>query len=229
MNFCRIHLRFCFYLIVFIGFSASAGSYDDFFKAVHRDDASTVRLLLSQGFNVNTAGPSGEPALLVAVRQGSLKVLVVLLDAPALEAEVRNAKDESALMLAALAGLRDACERLIARDADVNKPGWTPLHYAATGGHTPVIRLLLEHYAYVDAESPNQTTPLMMAAMYGNVASVATLLEAGADATLRNALGLNAMDFARQGQRLESYDLLARSQSTQAPNRLCCFIRCILC
>ena len=204
------HFRLCAYLSVFIGFSSFAGSYDDFFTATHRNDASTVRQLLSQGFNVNTVGPAGVPALMLAVRQGSLKVLDVLLDDPGLEAEFRNEADESPLMLAALAGMTDVCERLIARDADVNKPGWAPLHYAAAGGHDAVVRLLLDHFAYVDAESPNQTTPLMMAAMYGTASGVALLLEAGADASLRNTLGMNALDFARVGQRKDAYDLLSK-------------------
>jgi len=223
----RIYFRYCLYLIVLFGNFAFAGSYDDFFKAIQQDDAGRVQQLIRRGFDVNTVGPSGSPGLLLAIRQPSRKTLAVLMDAPRLQAEVRNDKDESALMLAALAGMRELCERLIARDADVNKTGWTPLHYAATGGHESVIRLLLDHYAYVDAESPNQTTPLMMAAMYGNAASVALLLEAGADASLRNAAGLSALDFAERGQRKDAYELLARSAKPET--KLCCFIRCILC
>lgn len=204
------YLRYVSYLIVFIGFStAHAGSYEDFFQAVTRDDDAKVSQLIARGFDANTMGPAGVPALLMAIREPSPKVIGVLLKAPGIRAEVRNAKDESALMLAALAGMKDVCARLIALDADVNKTGWTPLHYAATSGHDAVIRLLLEHYAYIDAESPNQTTPLMMAAMYGSVIGVKLLLEAGADATLRNAAGLSALDFAQRGQRKDAYDLIA--------------------
>lgn len=212
------YMRYISYLIVFIGFStASAGSYEDFFQAVTRDEDAKVSQLIVRGFDVNTMGPGGLPALLLAIREPSPKVIGVLLKAPGIRAEVRNAKDESALMLAALAGMRDVCARLIALDADVNKTGWTPLHYAATGGHDAVIRLLLEHYAYIDAESPNQTTPLMMAAMYGTPSSVTLLLDAGADASLRNAAGLSALDFARQGKRPQSQELIERYLAIMAP------------
>ena len=212
------YMRYISYLIVFIGFStASAGSYEDFFQAVTHDEDAKVSQLIARGFDVNTMGPGGLPALLLAIREPSPKVIGVLLKAAGIRAEVRNAKDESALMLAALAGMRDVCARLIALDADVNKTGWTPLHYAATGGHDAVIRLLLEHYAYIDAESPNQTTPLMMAAMYGTPSSVTLLLDAGADAKLRNAAGLSALDFARQGQRPQSQELIERYLAIMAP------------
>lgn len=212
------YMRCISYLIVFIGFStASAGSYEDFFQAVTHDEDAKVSQLIARGFDVNTMGPGGLPALLLAIREPSPKVIGVLLKAPGIRAEVRNAKDESALMLAALAGMRDVCARLIALDADVNKTGWTPLHYAATGGHDAVIRLLLEHYAYIDAESPNQTTPLMMAAMYGTPSSVTLLLDAGADAKLRNAAGLSALDFAKRGERPQSQELIERYLAIMAP------------
>ena len=212
------YMRYISYLIVFIGFStASAGSYEDFFQAVTHDEDAKVSQLIVRGFDVNTMGPGGLPALLLAIREPSPKVIGVLLKAPGIRAEVRNAKDESALMLAALAGMRDVCARLIALDADVNKTGWTPLHYAATGGHDAVIRLLLEHYAYIDAESPNQTTPLMMAAMYGTPSSVTLLLDAGADAKLRNAAGLSALDFAKRGERPQSQELIERYLAIMAP------------
>ncbi len=205
------YFRYIVYLFVFIGFScANAGSYEDFFQAVTRDDDAKVSQLIARGFDANTMGPAGAPALLTAIREPSPKVIGVLLKVPGIQAEVRNAKDESALMLAALAGMQDVCARLIALDADVNKTGWTPLHYAATGGHDAVIRLLLENFAYIDAESPNQTTPLMMAAMYGSANSVKLLLEAGADATLRNAAGLSALDFAERGARPDAYGAIAK-------------------
>lgn len=50
-------------------------------------------------------------------------------------------------MMAAIKGNEDAVKQLIARDADVNKTGWTPLHYAASGGteqHLRIAALLLE-------------------------------------------------------------------------------------
>ena len=198
---------------VFIAFIFStslgtAGSYDDFFKAVKFDDLRVVQRLLQRGFDPNTVNPDGVPALMLAVRESSLKVAELLAAHPQTMAEVRNDKDESALMLAALKGHLNLVQKLVENDADVNKTGWTPLHYAASGGHVPVIDYLLENSAYIDAESPNGTTPLMMAAMYGSPESVKTLIQAGADPTLKNQLGLSALDFAVRGQRPNAIELM---------------------
>ena len=115
-------------------------------------------------------------------------------------------------MLAAMKGRLALAQALIARGAEVNRPGWAPLHYAAThpGPVAPdLTRLLLEHHAYIDAESPNGTTPLMMAAQYGSGAAVRQLLDAGADASLKNQLGLTAQDFALSSGRQDVFDMLA--------------------
>ena len=117
--------------------------------------------------------------------------------------------DRIPLMMAALKGHLDLVRKLIARDADVNKPGWAPLHYAATNGHLAIVRMLLDHHAYIDAESPNGTTPLMMAAHYGTPETVKLLLEAGADPLLKNSIGLTALDFAQRANRSDSAQLIA--------------------
>lgn len=212
--------------IVFIGFLLSAfllqaGSYEDFFKAVQFDNVRVVQGLLQRGFDPNTVNPEGVPALMLAVREPSLKVAELLAAHPDTKTEVRNAKDESVLMLAALKGYLPLVQKLVDNDADVNKTGWTPLHYAASGGHVPVIAHLLDHSAYIDAESPNGTTPLMMAAMYGSPEAVKHLIQAGADLRLKNQLGLTALDFAIRGQRQNAKELietgLARLGARQKP------------
>ena len=204
------YVKYPLYLIVFICFNLShAGSYDDYFQAIRQDDPATVRALLQRGFDVNTINPAGEHGLLLALRGPSLKVAQVLIGWPRLQAESRSSADESPLMLAALHGLLPECQKLIALGADVNKPGWAPLHYAATRGHVAVMTLLLDEHAYIDAASPNGTTPLMMAAHYGTPSAVKLLLEAGADPMLKNQLGLTAMDFAHRANQLDSAAVLS--------------------
>ena len=204
-------LKFVIYLIVLIWFfPARAGSYDDFFQALKTDEAQVVAKVLARGFDPNTLSPDGQYPLVLAIKRPSPAVLDLLLRAKGLRAEVRTIKDESPLMLASMTGMVDVCKRLIALDADVNKTGWTPLHYAASAGHVEVIKLLLKHSAYIDAESPSKTTPLMMAAMYGNPQSVELLLEEGADASLKNDKGMTALDFADVANKQAAAKLLVR-------------------
>jgi ankyrin repeat protein len=195
---------------------ARSGSYEDFFKAVQFDNVRVVQALLQRGFDPNTVNPEGVPALMLAVREPSIKVAELLASWPQTRTEVRNASDESPLMLAALKGFLPLVKKLVDNDADVNKTGWTALHYAATGGHVPVIEYLLDQSAYIDAESPNGTTPLMMAAMYGSPEAVKSLIQAGADLTLKNQLGMTALDFAIRGQRPNARELIETGLSRLA-------------
>jgi len=194
----------CFkYIVQLIVFAcintAFAGSYEDFFLAAETNDAPTLERLLKRGFDANTPGPKGQSALLTAIRQNASQAALVLAKWPETKVDIRTADDETALMLAAFHNLLPVAQVLVQREADVNKPGWTPLHYAATKANVPMMRLLLENHAYIDAPSPNGTTPLMMAAHYGSALATKMLLEEGADPRLKNHLGLSALDFAQNG------------------------------
>ena len=207
---CRNHFRsLCLVLWLAGAGLASAGSYEDFFKAVNQDDSSQVRRLLVRGFDANTTDPSGQTGLHLALREPSLKSALILIEWPKTDVNHLNAQGESALMLAAINGQADLAAKLIEKKADVNKTGWTALHYAASAGHLDIISLLLENSAYIDAESPNRTTPLMMAARYGSVAAVKLLLEQDADPQLKNQQGLTALDFAQQASRPDTAELMA--------------------
>ncbi|MDB5871528.1 MAG: putative ankyrin repeat harboring protein [Ramlibacter sp.] len=214
----RIYFRFALYLAVAAcHFAVHAGSYEDFFSAVKQDNPKAITALLNRGFDPNTPSPEGLSGLYLALRDGSLKAAQALVEWPKTNVEARTAQDESPLMMAALKGNLELARKLVARDADVNKTGWTPLHYAATGGHLAIIELLLENHAYIDAESPNGTTALMMAAHYGSPAAVKLLLEAGADPTLKNQLGLTAIDFAQRANRPDAAGMIAAQVRSAQP------------
>ena len=215
------HIKTCLHLVVLIGFSAAhAGSYEDFFNAIAQDDAGTVQQLLARGFDANTLDSKGNLGLMMAIRTPSPKVAQVLANAPKIDLNKLSAQGESPLMLAAIKGYLPLAEVLIKKGADVNKTGWTPLHYAASNAHLPVIKLLLENYAYIDAESPNGTTPLMMASMYGNAAAVQLLIDEGADPMLKNSQGLTAQQFALRANRPDSADLVLKAiRNKQSPGK----------
>lgn len=201
MNLLSYFKKAVYLVVVAAFFPVHAGSYEDFFEAVARDDAATIAALTRRGFDPNARDPKGQTGLFLALRDGAFQAAEVLLKDPSLEVDALNEAGETALMMAALKGRTEWARRLLERGAQVNRPGWSPLHYAATGPEPTVVKLLLDRGAAIDAESPNRSTPLMMAAQYGSEASVDLLLARGADARRKNALGLGAADFARLAKR----------------------------
>ena len=218
------HVKKALYLVVLTGLTGLnavyAGSYEDFFSAIARDDAAAVQTLLARGFDANTVNQKGDLGLMIAIKTPSPKVAQVLANAPKIELNKLSAQGESPLMLASIQGYVALAEVLIKNGSDVNKTGWTPLHYAASKAQVPIIKLLLENHAYIDAESPNGTTPLMMASMYGNAEAVQLLIDEGADPMLKNSQGLTAQQFALKAERPDSAALILKAiRSKQSPGK----------
>ncbi len=201
----RKYFKFFLYLYVFIGYSFSnAGSYDDFFSALIFDKPEVIQKLLARGFDPNTPSEKGLPALFFAIQSESPKSALVLAKDPHTQVNIQNQLGETPLMLAAIHNQIELATVLIERGADVNRPGWTPLHYAASRGHREMMRLLLDNEAYIDSESANGTTPLMMAAYSAPPLAVKLLLEEGADPTLVNHGNATALNLALLGDHQQS-------------------------
>lgn len=173
------------------------------------DDGATVAGLLARGFDPNTLNERGEPALVTALRDGHEDVAEVLWNHPDLKVDLPNLSNETALMMAALRGLARWVRRLIDRGAAVNRPGWAPIHYAASGQDVPTLRLLLDAGAVRDAPNPAGSSALILAARFGSDDVVMALLEAGADPRKTNPSGQDAAAAARWAGRERLADRLA--------------------
>jgi len=173
-----------------------------FFRAVQMDDASTVRKMVGTVVNANELNPlGGEPALVLAIREGSAAVVQDLLAHPGTDLERKAVNGNTALMMAAFKRDGDTVRALLDKGAKVNQPGWTALHYAAASGDAAIAQLLIERGAKLDALSPRQSgavTPLMMAAREGQDGIVRLLLAKGANAGLKNTEGFTAAQLAKQ-------------------------------
>jgi ankyrin repeat protein len=192
-------------------FTRKSNSYEEWFAAIEIDDALRCQLLLQRGFDPNTIEPERlDTALILSVRHRAWKVFALLLKHPDVQLDARSRNGDTALMIAAFNGDTKAALELIDKGAEINRPGWTALHYACAVGNLVLIRKLIETSAYIDAESPNKTTPLMMAARGGHLSSVQLLIDEGADLTAKNELGLNAIDFAKSQNHVMIINLLER-------------------
>ena len=183
--------------------AATSAQLTTFFRSVLLDDAATVRNFLASG----TVGPnaldpiSGESALILALREDSARVLDILLAQPSIALELNAPNGNTALMMASFKHNVAAVKSLLAKGAIVNRPGWTALHFAAASGDDAITKILLDHFAYIDAEAPAKFTPLMIAAREGHESTVALLLEEGADASLKNSEALTAAQIAERADK----------------------------
>lgn len=107
--------------------------------------------------------------------------------------------NDGRLLFAARLGDAERVARLLASGANVHaqetkssETGYTPLHYAAAGysggagKQEEVAKLLIESGANVNARADSGTTPLILAADWGNVAMVQLLLKHGADVNAKS-------------------------------------------
>ena len=186
--------------------SATSSQYqtEEFLNSVKMNDVKAVKNALSHGVSPNSMDARGNSALAIAITEKSMDVIKILVDTPSIDLERPNLAGETPVMMMAYNDMYDLLVYLVdKRDVEINKPGWTALHYAATNGHERVATYLLDKHAYIDALSPNGTTPLMMAARGGHIHVVKLLLDRGADLSKRNAMKMTAIEFAEQSNQSE--------------------------
>ncbi len=187
-------------LMVLASFSSQAVNANDWWVYIKNDRDSEIAALLRSGANPNIKTDAGNPAIMQAVRDGSWKVFDVLAAHPRTDVNATNSYEETPLMYVALVGTVSRAQKLIDRGAQVNRLGWTPLHYAAAKSNDDMVKFLLDKDAMPNAPSPDGTSPLMMAAQAERVNPkvVQLLIHAGADPLARNLKGDDAIDVARQ-------------------------------
>jgi len=176
--------------------TAHADGIEELATAAYRDNASGVTSLLVAGVNPNQVDAKGRTPIDVAIHFDNDRALAALLADPALDVDLANAFGETPLMQAAIKGRVELMAQLVKRGAQVNRAGWTPLQYAASGESLAAARWLLEQGAEPNAQGPEGRTALMLAAAYGPMDLADVLLAAGADPTLRDAHGRAAADYA---------------------------------
>lgn len=184
-----------------MGLVSTSHAVDDaFWLDVENNRAKSVLNYLAQGVDPNSKSREELPAVMWAIQNQSWAVYDLLIAHRQFDPNVVNANNETPLMYLAILGEDQKAEQLIAKGAQVQRLGWTPLHYAASKGHLSTAQLLLKHGALVNAPAPDGSTALMMAARSGSRPMVDLLLQRGADPTVRSLNQLTAADWAEANQ-----------------------------
>jgi ankyrin repeat protein/L-ascorbate metabolism protein UlaG (beta-lactamase superfamily) len=101
---------------------------------------------------------------------------------------------------AAAAGELESVRALVSADATQlearNERNEMPIHVAAAGGHTDVVRFLLDGGAAVDAGDNENSTALDVAAIFGHLELARFLVERGADPRHSDDNGMTPLHFA---------------------------------
>ncbi|WPD24117.1 MAG: ankyrin repeat domain-containing protein [Candidatus Electrothrix scaldis] len=113
----------------------------------------------------------------------------------------KDSRGQTLLMHAAQTGHTDFTKKLLEHDADVNfgdENEVTALMLAAAGGHARIVELLLEHEAQINAvDKKGKMSALLYAVKSGgNLETVKTLVERGADIRQIGLLGFDAVTIA---------------------------------
>jgi len=174
---------------------------DEFVEAAKNGDLTTVRRLLPE-LNGKTEG--GDTALHAAAQRGHVDVVEeILKQGRALESDARDADDATPLMLAAGQGHFEVVHKLCRSGANpnhVDRMGWTPLHYAAAGGHSLVVSFLIgkcKKDVLFDRDTSG-CSPLWLAASSGDPETVRLLLLQGADPDEVNGESVSVFEAARE-------------------------------
>ncbi|KAF8492428.1 hypothetical protein F5888DRAFT_1949837 [Russula emetica] len=136
---------------------------------------------------------------------------------------MRPEKPEAApLYYATRLGFRDLAEHLIAKHPEhVNARGGfevTPLHVAASAGHSNILLLLIEHGADVNGQGIYGDTPLHRASVKARLEAGQFLLNRGADIDVQNRYNNTALIYATGSGHAEfARMLLDRGAMVDAP------------
>ncbi len=189
-------------LTIAVAAPAWADAVNDLVKAAQLDNPTMIKSLLAAGGNPNTIDPiSGEPVLILALREDAHRAIEVLLKRNDLLLEQTAPNGNTALMMAAFKHNKAAVDALLAKGANVNRQGWSALHFAAASGDDDIAKALLARGAAIDALAPNNQTALMVAAREGQETVALVLLRAGANAKLKSGEGLTASQIATRADK----------------------------
>ncbi len=173
--------------------------------AAMRDHVPSVKALLEAGANAEQPGPEGFRPLALAIAESKYEVAKALIEGGA-DVSVASGEDglTPLMLIAAQTGPAEGARFL---------PGSTR--------PSDIAKILIERGADINAQSKSGITALMVAATHNSAPMIGFLMDAGADPTVKNNLGLTASDVAEKNGNLEAAQaiLVLSSARAEAPGK----------
>lgn len=162
---------------------------------------SCIKLLLDIGIDVNFCdGITPLTPLMYAASLGHVGCIQQLIESKAIIDLKEPEYGETSIMLAASSGHTQAVKKLIESGANLtilSNKGWNALYYAVQGGEIGCILAMLQEKFHkidlVDYPAGTEIWPLLIASFKGNLYILEFLLQLGANANAKSALGEYAL------------------------------------
>ena len=188
--------------------------------AVSKQDSDAVRMLLTQGADIETRDSNGRTALLLATHHNAIEVARLLIDAGADVNAMDNITD-SPYLYAGAEGRLEILRMTLEYGADlssINRYGGTALIPAAHHGHIQTVAELLQTDLDIDHVNELGWTALLEAIILGDggpvyIEIVRLLIDAGADVSLPDSNNVSPMVHATERGYTEIVKLLGVADS----------------
>ncbi|NGX46328.1 MAG: Phosphocholine transferase AnkX, partial [Chlamydiae bacterium] len=176
--------------------------------SVYCEHLAIVEFLLEEGADPALTDTNGWNVLHHACLSGSLETAELL--ASHIDLNVTMTGGQTSLMAAAQNGHQAIVQFLLGKGADAStkdSAGCNALHFACIGGSLETVQVLTSHID-LKATTTSSQTPLMLAAQNGHFTVIQFLLEKGAETSITDSNGWNALHIACEAGSLEAAELL---------------------
>ncbi|XP_022800162.1 ankyrin repeat domain-containing protein 50-like [Stylophora pistillata] len=175
--------------------SKTAKGYTPLMVAALNGKLHAVKWFLEKGANVTCVDSRRWNALHFAAQPGDTDVIdLIFTHLPDIES--KTAEGYTPLMVAAFKGKLHAVKWFLEKGAKVtcvDRRRWNALHFAAEGGDTDVIDLILTHLPDIESKTAKGATPLIIAVCSGKLQGVKYLLERGANPLTKDDNGRDSL------------------------------------